>query len=333
MAGPLHTLHQIVDRWLAQVGQESERDAASTMAARLDRLFPERWQDLPPSPLSSSGSPIQLSVDTARRNELRVVIELSWLLADERHGIAMLAEHLPADQARMLTRVGDLLGARVPRLGLGLRLDDRDIAWKVYVGSDAPGDFIPWIRSFYRNGLLSDERDRTSLGLCAHIAKSAVMRGCSLTGDARGALFVSGIYYRSLLPYRRMTLIELLRRANVAQAAPTAVSVADGLGFADGTGKGCFGYMIAISPNGGVDNLKVEFSRIPWRNGHDLSLESLRQLDVKGLASAEVLGQAITAICNCKDAVAPEVVSWRGDADGRASIVTYFPLPRGDRSL
>ena len=60
--------------------------------AFLDRVFPQRWPDVPISPLSSGGSPIQLSVDTARPDELRLVIELSSFLSNDPDAIAVQGE-------------------------------------------------------------------------------------------------------------------------------------------------------------------------------------------------------------------------------------------------
>jgi hypothetical protein len=230
----------------------------------------------------------------------------------------------------MVNRIGQLVGTPISRLGAGIRLHRNHVSWKVYIGSDTPADFVPWIRSFQRQGLLSRDRDQQSIALCEHLARSAVMRGCSFAVGANDTLYLSSIYYRSLLPYRRIGVVELLHTASLTASTPMAISLADALGFVDGTGRGCFGYMIGLRPDGSVDNLKIEFGRIPWHEAHELSLESLRRVGVAALASTELLGQTMGEIYQGKHAVNPEVISWRGAADGSASIVTYFPLPRDD---
>ena len=328
MTTPLDMLRSVVDSWLGkQDGRSTKDHSLQDWPTFLERVFPRQWPDVPLSPLSSNGSPIQLSVDTARPNELRLVIELSSFLAGDPHAIATLMGQLPPDQVRMLSEVMRLVGGAVPRFGIGLRIHKKRVCWKTYVGSESPGDFRPWIDSFQRNGMLPHDRARPSIALCEQIARSAIMRGLSFT-FVNDKLHVSSIYYRSLVPYHQADVIALFRTANLCEASLTPVAMADALGFCEGTGRGCFGYMVGLRPDGGVDNLKVEFWKIPWLEGHQLSLAPLEHLGITGLKSAELLGRTIGDVRESEYAVTPEVISSRSTAPMSSSVAVYFALPR-----
>jgi hypothetical protein len=330
MSAPLTTLQRVVDRWATNIGETGASDTTSQMFCRLERLFPKRWEDVYVPHLPADVSPIQLSLDTARPAEFRMVIELSGLVTNERNAFAVLADVLPSDQAPMLERLGHLVGAHIPRFGVGLRLRGGEVACKGYIGSDSPADFAPWIRAFMENKLIPGDRDHGALRLCKHIAKSSMMRGCSFTAGTNGTPVINAMYYLSLIPYRRASAIEIFRLVDVASGPPTVSSVADALGFSDGAGQGCFGHTVSIRSDGSVDNLKVEFSRIPREVHHELTLEALQDLGVDNLGSIAMLRKTIEAACGLDETLRPEVVSWRGSANGSASIVTYFALPRRD---
>jgi len=313
--------------WLAQVDGGTAKDFGLHDWPRcLEMVFPRQWRDVPLSTLSSDGSPIQLSVDTARPDELRLVIELSSFLAYDSDAIVTLISTLPPDQAHMLSEVMRLVGVTVPRVGLGLRINKKHVCWKVYVGSESPVDFWPLIHSFRRSGLLPHDREQPAIALCEQIARSAVMRGCSFT-LVNDELRVNSIYYRSLVPYHRANVVALLKAANLSESTLALVTMAEALGFFEGAGRGCFGYMVGLRPDGGLDNLKVEFWKIPWLETHRLSLTPLEHLHIRGLKSAELLGQIIEGVRQFEHAVAPEVISSRSTA-ASSSVVTYFTLPR-----
>lgn len=327
MTAPLDTLRTVAGTWFEQRNGGTAKDLGlPDWPAFLDRVFPQRWPDVPISPLSSGGSPIQLSVDTARPDELRLVIELSSFLSNDPDAIVTCIGHAAPDQARMLSGVMRLAGG-VPRLGIGLRINRNQVSWKVYAGSDSPGDFWRWIHSFRTSGLLPRDRAQPAIALCERIAASAVMRGCSFVG-VKDELRVNNVYYRSLAPYRQADVAALLKTANLSTAAPALVAMAAALGFSEGTGRGCFGYMVGLRPDGGVDNLKVEFWSIPWLEGHQLSLTPLERLGISGLEPAALLGRVIAEAGPCERPAAPEVVSFRSSALLPSSVVTYFALPR-----
>lgn len=325
---PLQALSCVIDRWATHLGEKLASDAVSRKFEVLDRLFPEQWKDIPFSHLSSNGSPIQLSVDSARPDELRIVIELSWLLTSKYASISDLAAVLPTDEGQLLTQLGQCVYGRVPRCGVGLRLRDGEFTSKIYIGSDSSTDFVPWVRSLSTHGLLPPDCDRGALRLCKHIAKSSIMRGCSFARSSSGELVICSVNYRSLRPFHHLSAAHIIHLAGIKDSSPTGISLANAVGFADGEGKGCFGHSVGIGYDGSVHDLKIEFCAIPWREGHRLSLLPLHQLNAEGVSSVEQLQRTIMASSCSEGIVSPEVVSWRGSTSRLASIVAYFALPR-----
>lgn len=316
-----HIIHQIIEDWNG-TGNFDE------LLQKIDLLVPGRWGKVPfRSPLSSDGSPIQVSIDSAAPSQLRFVFDpmnqglSGWSLID------LLNRIFSFGNRQILTKIVESKGVAIPYFSLGLPIKKASSHAKFYMGKITPvGTMLGIFERLVRAGILPAQSFALLQSFDSLWRLDARAHGISFSVN-NGVIGKINVYFRVFQPYTQQVLENLLGAISMSDLAEQVEKIGLVMGLdAPAIYRGYFGATLILEPNAGVSGLKIEHGRTIQSGPDERWAATVKEntgLDVEPSARLEAIISKACGTCP----KGPEGLSVRILKSGQISLVSYFTLP------